>query len=204
MKKQLVNRLGAFAMTAVMGAALLTGCQNSQAGSTTVEEAESTAAETVTDVNAATETENAEAETNAETAAETTEDAANTEEAADSAKAELKAPYFTKGVYSSFPASEADAEHTYFYVFYDEGAGYTEDGMSGIGLPFACEQSDESIVFHMGGADEESKEIFTIESVQNGVITGSMQNGNRISFAPEPSADPDNFDAQKFIGTVQD
>ena len=92
---------------------------------------------------------------NAEAAAETTEDAAKQEESA-SEEANLKAPYFTKGVYSSFPASEADAEHTYFYVFYDEGAGYTEDGMSGIGLPFACEQSDESIVFHMGGADEES------------------------------------------------
>jgi len=203
MKKQLVNRLGAFAMTAVLGAALLTGCQGSQAGSSTAEEVETTGAETVSETSEAQETETTEEKTNAEAAAETTEDAAKQKERA-SEESNLKAPYFTKGVYSSFPASEADAEHTYFYVFYDEGAGYTEDGMSGIGLPFACEQSDESIVFHMGGADEESKEIFTIESVENGVITGSMQNGNRISFAPEPSADPDNFDAQKFIGTVQD
>lgn len=200
MKKQLVNRLGAYAVTALMGAALLTGCQGSQAESTVAEEAQAPAAEAVPEAAEQTETAAEQVEAAAETAQETTKDTAKQEEAA--AESELKAPYFTKGVYSSFPASEADAEHTYFYVFYDEGAGYTEDAMSGIGLPFACEQTDDTVVFHMGGADEESKDILTIESVENGVVTGTVQNGIRISFAPEPSADPDNFDAQKYAGTA--
>ena len=203
MKKQLLNRLMACTMTAVMGAALLTGCQNSQSEGVATQEAavekeETATAEAVAETAAKEETETAATQA----PAETTADAAKPEETA-SAESEFKAPYFKKGVYSSFPTSEADAERTYFYVFYDEGAGYTEDGNSGIGLPFACEQTDGTVVFHMGGADEESKEIYTIESVENGVITGTYENGMRISFAPEPSADPDNFDAQKFIGTAQ-
>ena len=198
MKNQLLNRLMACTMTAVMGAAILTGCQKSQSEDAVAEKTETAATETVAETAAKEETETA-----AEAPAQETAEAAKPEETA-SSESEFKAPYFKKGVYSSYPTSEADAERTYFYVFYDEGAGYTEDGNSGIGLPFACEQTDGTVVFHMGGADEESKEIYTVESVENGVITGTYENGNRISFSPEPSADPDNFDAQKFIGTAQD
>lgn len=175
MKNQILKRSLSIVMTAVMGTVLLTGCGKSAAEVTATENAEVPGAEAV-----------------AEAPAENAQDAAQSQD-------EMKAPYFKKGVYSSFPTSEMASQHTYFYIFYDETSGYTEDGLSGIGLPFACEQTDGTVVFSMGGADEESQDILTVESVSDGWVTGTVQNGISITFAPVPDVDPDNFSAQNYI-----
>ncbi len=177
MKNQILRRFMSVAMAAAMGTVLLAGCGKS-AGEAPADGAEVPGAEAV-----------------AETpAAEGAEDTAASQD-------EMKAPYFKKGVYSSFPTSEMASQHTYFYIFYDETSGYTEDGVSGIGLPFACEQTDGQVVFSMGGADEESKDILTVESVSDGWVTGTVQNGISITFAPVPDVDPDNFSAQNYINS---
>ena len=108
-------------------------------------------------------------------------------------------PYFTKGVYVNYVADAEDPPLTYFYVFYDEASGYTEDGINGIGLPFACEQRDGTVVFHMGGAGEEEKELLTVDSFENGTVIGHMENGIKLAFVPEEGADPDNFNAQNYV-----
>lgn len=172
MNNQILRRFMSVAIAATMGTVLLAGCSKS-AAEATAEGAEVPGAEAVT---------------------EASQDAAASQD-------EMKAPYFKKGVYSSFPTSEMASQHTYFYIFYDETSGYTEDGVSGIGLPFACEQTDGTVVFSMGGADEESKDILTVESVSDGWVTGTVQNGISITFAPVPDVDPDNFSAQNYINS---
>ncbi len=37
--------------------------------------------------------------------------------------------------------------------FYDEGAGFTDDGTAGIGVPFSCTRKDGSVDFSFGGED---------------------------------------------------
>ncbi len=176
MKNQILRRFMSVTIAATMGTVLLAGCSKS-AAEVPAEGAEVPGAEAVT-----------------EAPAEASQDAAASQD-------EMKAPYFKKGVYSSFPTSEMASQRTYFYIFYDETSGYTEDGVSGIGLPFACEQTDGTVVFSMGGADEESKDILTVESVSDGWVTGTVQNGISITFAPVPDVDPDNFSAQNYINS---
>ena len=70
--------------------------------------------------------------------------------------------YFQRGVYKSFPA---DNSYIDFYIFYDETSGHTEDSEKGIGLPFSCVQTKESVKFKFGGS-EEPEEIFKIKSAE--------------------------------------
>ena len=124
--------------------------------------------------------------------------------AADTAEATTDAatpqvPFFTKGVYCNYRnGSEA---RDYFYIFYDEGAGYTEDGNMGIGVPFACEQKDNKVVFSFGGADEKSKQEFVVKSAKDGIITGEFDgDGIENIFELLSDADPDDFDGMAYIG----
>ena len=124
--------------------------------------------------------------------------------------ASLQAPFFTKGVYCSY-AQGAEARD-YFYVFYDEGAGYTEDGNNGIGLPFACEQKDNKVVFSFGGIEEESRQELVVKSAEKGIVIGEFdEDGTELVFELLSDADPDNFNGMEYIGksggtgeTVQD
>ena len=59
-------------------------------------------------------------------------------------------------------------------MFYDEGAGYTEDGNNGIGLPFACVQKDNKVVFSFGGAEKESRQELVVKTAGNGIVTGEL------------------------------
>ncbi|SCY55751.1 hypothetical protein SAMN02910292_02077 [Lachnospiraceae bacterium XBB2008] len=107
------------------------------------------------------------------------------------------APVFTKGVYVNY--REGATTRDYYYVFYDEGAGYTEDGNNGIGVPFSCEQKGNKVVFSFGGEDEEAREEFVVKSVENGVIEGEFDSdGIVLYFEPLMDVDPQNFDAMAY------
>ena len=77
------------------------------------------------------------------------------------------APYFTKGVYKSYADGATDPD-PYFYVFDSESAGHTDDGNTGIGLPYDAEQKDGSVSFTFGG-EGESKTVFTVTLYKNRV-----------------------------------
>ncbi len=111
-------------------------------------------------------------------------------------KAETKA-YFHKGVYKSY-SPDKDSNQFYFYIFYDENSGRTEDSKMGIGLPFSCVQTVDSVKFKFGGS-EEPDEIFKIKSAQKNLITGSFDNGKLLIFDFVPDANPDNFDAVEYM-----
>lgn len=105
--------------------------------------------------------------------------------------------YFHKGVYKSY-SPDKDSNQFYFYIFYDETSGYTEDSERGIGLPFSCVQTVDNVKFKFGGS-EEPEEIFKIKSAQKNLITGSFNNGKLLIFDFVPDANPDNFDAVEYM-----
>ena len=113
------------------------------------------------------------------------------------------APYFTKGVYVNY--AEGATTRDYFYVFYDEGAGYTEDANTGTGLPFSCQQEDGKVTFSFGGEDG-INDVFTVTSRENGIITGSFEDGLELHFELKEDADPDNFNSNLYVnpGTTED
>ena len=113
------------------------------------------------------------------------------------------APYFKKGVYSSVAAEAENPSKDYFYVFYDEASGYTDD-VVGTGVPFACEQENGKITFHFGGDDEGMEDVFTVESSDGKKITGAFDDGLKLVLELEESADPDNFKAADFAGSSED
>ena len=121
------------------------------------------------------------------------------EEAADN-KADTKAAaiYFDKGVYQNYPPDDVNASLDYFYVFYDGGAGYTENAATGMGLPFACEQSEGSVRFSFGG-EGDGWDVFTVETVENKAVIGHFEDGKRLAFVYVPDADPDNFNAAEYM-----
>ncbi len=105
---------------------------------------------------------------------------------------------FNKGVYRTDSPDNKNSYKNYFFVFYDENAGYTEDFKMGIGLPFSCVQKDGYVKFKFGGVSE-PEETFKIKSAENKVITGSFENGSLLIFTPVPDANPDNFDSAEYL-----
>ena len=106
--------------------------------------------------------------------------------------------YFHKGVYKSYSPDKKQSHESYFYVFYDEFSGHTEDSKLGIGLPFSCIQTNNSVKFRFGGA-EEPEEIFKITSVKDNSIEGSFEDNQLLIFTFISNANPDNFDAIQYI-----
>ena len=104
--------------------------------------------------------------------------------------------YFHKGVYKSYTPGTKDLTKIYFYVFYDENSGHTEESERGMGLPFSCVQTKNFVKFKFGGS-EEPEEILKIKSIENEIITGYFENNLPIRFIPIPNVTPDNFDAEK-------
>lgn len=91
--------------------------------------------------------------------------------------------YFNKGVYKADSLDNKNPYKNYFYVFYDEVSGHTENSESGIGLPFSCVQKEGYVKFKFGGV-EEPEEIFKIKSRENGVITGYFKDNSLLIFTP--------------------
>ena len=105
--------------------------------------------------------------------------------------------YFHKGVYKSY-SPDKDSNQFYYYIFYDENSGYTEDSEMGIGLPFSCVQTVENVKFKFGGS-EEPEEIFKIKSAQKNLVTGSFGDDKLLIFDFVPDANPDNFEAIEYM-----
>lgn len=108
------------------------------------------------------------------------------------------APYFTKGVYVNYAVEAENPPMDYFYAFYDEGAGFTDDGTAGIGVPFSCTQKDGSVEFSFGGEDG-IIDVLTITSVENGSVRGHFDDGLELMFVPVPDVDPFKFDAKNYM-----
>ncbi len=115
-----------------------------------------------------------------------------------SAGVDLPAPYFVKGVYMYYPKDDADPSMDDFYIFQDEKWGHTENGTTGMGLPFDCEQADGQVKFTYGGAGE-SADVFTVEALENRAVIGAFSDGKTLVFLPVDDADPDSFSAENYI-----
>ena len=103
--------------------------------------------------------------------------------------------YFHKGVYKSYSFNNNQYKN-YFYIFYDENSGHTEESEKGIGLPFSCVQKNGSVKFKFGGVEEPEK-ILKIKSVKNKVITGSFEDGVLLIFVPISNGEQNNIDVIK-------
>lgn len=110
-------------------------------------------------------------------------------------------PFFSKGVYVNYAAEAENPPRNYFYVFNDEGAGHTDDGNVGIGVPFACKQTDKTVEFSFGG-DDGIIDVLTVDSAENGIIKGHFDDGLELVFEPVADADPDSFDAQNYLSAA--
>ena len=107
--------------------------------------------------------------------------------------------YFTKGVYYNYAKDAENPPLTYFYVFYDENTGYTADGENnGIGLPFSLTQEEGAATFSFGG-EGESEEVLTVSSFENGIVTGTFDDGREVVFEPVSGLDPETFDAENYV-----
>ena len=105
--------------------------------------------------------------------------------------------YFHKGVYKAVSPESKNKDRFYFYVFYDEQSGNTQDNILGIGLPFSCKQTKNTVKFQFADV-EEPEEVFKIKSVKNKEITGSFEDGSLIIFTLIPNVNPDKFDAAEY------
>lgn len=172
MKKKLIKKIvSSFAVT-VMAGMLLAGCGNDNDGAA-----------------GGVQTEGNMPETTAKTDTEVT-------------SAEIPgAPYFAKGVYANYSEELDNPDKTYFYVFSDDTYGYTEDGANGgIGLPFSLKQTDGSVKFWFGGADE-TEEILTITAVEDGFIHAYFEGAEDrpLIFELIKDEDPDTFSGENYV-----
>ncbi len=110
------------------------------------------------------------------------------------------APYLVKGVYASYSAELDNPPMDYFYIFYDENSGRTEDGNNGIGLPFTCEQEDGKITFTMGG-EGETADVFIVEAVEGNEIKGYYEDipERKMAFLHMTDEDPDTFSGENYV-----
>ena len=106
--------------------------------------------------------------------------------------------YFNKGVYKADSFDNKNPYKNYFYVFYDEISGHTENSKQGIGLPFSCTQKGGYVKFKFGGVDELEK-IFKVKHAENNIITGYFEDGSLLIFTLVPNANPENFNAVEYI-----
>ena len=136
-------------------------------------------------------------QTSEESVQEATEAVVSAEEA--TTEENQGAPYFTKGVYVNYAKEAENPTRDYFYVFQNEGAGHTDDGTAGVGVPFSCTQEDGQITFSFGGADEEFQDVLDISSVEYGIIYGHFEDGLELVFEPVEGVDPDTFEAINYV-----
>ena len=109
--------------------------------------------------------------------------------------------YFHKGVYKTYSPDKKNSSSDYFYIFYDENSGRTEEKERKIGLPFSCVQSNASVKFKFGGSDE-PEEVLKIKTVKNGVIEGSFNDGVLIIFTPVKNDNSDNFTSDDILTQI--
>ncbi len=113
-------------------------------------------------------------------------------------KADSQAVYFTKGVYASYEPQNAEAEKLSFYVFADDGSGYTDDAETGESKFFTYEMEEGAVKF-LFGAEDPIEEIFTVDAFENGKVTGYFEKNHELILEPVSDADPENFSAVNYV-----
>jgi hypothetical protein len=176
MRKSVINKVLSVTFAGMLITAALAGC-----GKTEVPETAAEATEVVAE------------------AAETVEAVQTTNEEAQNVVAE--GVYFTTGVYANYLVG-AD-EKTYFYVFENEEVGHTDDGVTGVGLPFTCEQEEGKVTFTFGG-DGDLPMILNVTSIENGVVTGNFGDEKELVFEPVAGVDPTSFIAENYINAPEE
>ncbi len=183
MKKKTVTKILSAVLAAGMMATLFAGCGKTKtdAGVTTEE---STAEETKADETAVADTASGK---------DTTEDA--------KADVHNEDACFARGVYLNYPAENNDEPLDFFYVFTDPNTGYYENGRSHEGAPFYCNYEGKKVTFYIGGASQ-TEETFTVDAIENDLVTGHFEDGIKVVFEPVPDQDPDTFDAVNYLNAA--
>ena len=101
---------------------------------------------------------------------------------------ELPWPWFKRGVYV---VKHNGVETNYYYIFDNENIGRTYDKELGSGLPFECEQSEDQILFHMGGVDDNT--LMMMKTDNDGNIIGTIDGEEEEVFVLQADKDPDTF-----------
>ena len=189
MKRSTISKAASVVMAIAMSGMLLGGCGSAGTDS------QQPAAESQTEETPAAETD----------AAVTTEAEATETDAPDEVPG---APYFKTGVYANYSEELTDPEKTYFYVFTGDDSGMTEDGANkGIGLPFSVVQTDGSVEFSFGGADEESKEKLIVTAMdENGTVHGYFEGveDRPLVFELLEDEDATTFSAENYVNGPED
>ncbi len=112
----------------------------------------------------------------------------------------IAAPYFRKGVYVNYAVEAENPPKDQFYVFSDDNYGYTDDAVTGMGLPFDCKQDEGAVYFTFGGTGE-SEEKFIVTSTEDGKIYGYFDGteDRELVFEPVTDAKPEGFNAQNYM-----
>ncbi len=189
MRDKFYGKVVTAAMVAAMSGMIMTGCGSQKAAP------ESAATEITAEVTEEAQTENIEDDSTATTA--------EPDKAEEESEDKAEGKYFKKGVYANYAKEAENDEKTYFYVFSEDWYGYTEDGKTGMGLPFSCEQQDGAVTFSFGGEDE-VKNVLTIASSEDGVITGAFEDGIEQVFEFLPDVAVEGFEAENVVNGPED
>ena len=106
--------------------------------------------------------------------------------------------YFTKGVYANYASDAENPEKTYFYVFFGDGSGSIEDGVTGDKTFFEYEVGYNDVTFHIGSY-ESIDEMFTVKEFKDGKVIGSFDDGIELVFEPLEGVDVDTFNAENYV-----
>ena len=106
--------------------------------------------------------------------------------------------YFTKGVYVNYAAEAENPDKTYFYVFYGDGSGSIDDGVTGTQMYFEYEVGYDDVTFHIGSVDP-IDDVFTVKEFKDGKVVGSFSDGIELVFEQVEDADADTFNAVNYV-----
>ncbi|WP_026492111.1 hypothetical protein [Butyrivibrio sp. XPD2002] len=188
MRDRVYGKVIAAAMITAMSGMLMAGCgsQGAAPESAVTEEAVET-------------TEEATTENIDDTEAATTATPDKVDESTEGESEEIAAgTYFKKGVYANYTKETESEDKTYFYVFSEDWYGYTEDGTTGIGLPFDVTEEGDTVRFTFGGK-EEAESVLKIASSEDGKVTGAFEDGIEQIWELLPDVDPKSFSAENYV-----
>ena len=123
------------------------------------------------------------AETTTTTAAETTTTSAETTTTTESETTdeenpmEMTAPLFGRGVWEVYDGDKLDS----YYVFYDETSGVIIGAEYIEYVPFTCEQNGTEIMFHLGGADNNTPAVFDLGDATGTFTFGESEKAYRFA-----------------------
>lgn len=106
--------------------------------------------------------------------------------------------YFTKGVYANYAAEAENPEKNYFYVFYGDGSGSIEDGITGDAEYFEYEVGLDELTFHIGSIDP-VKQIFKVKSYDDNKVVGSFDDGIELVFEKLEDVDVESFRGDNYL-----